>query len=152
MKNGLEVKNILFGELRQISAEEFRDSTGLDWTWDGLMDGIDVRLVLANSSEETKKTFLYTVSRADIPTATQWSWGSEIEVKPDEEKEISYAVTMPGIPSSDYRDYTGPLRYAVEVTVSDPTQGKALERKLKYYLDFVKVIVEIVCKIRYNKA
>lgn len=134
MKNGLEVKNIIFGEQRQISAKEYRDSSGSDVTWDGLVDGTDVRIVLANSSEEAKKAFIYVVSRPDMLTAGQWSWGNEVEIRAGEENEIDYAVPMPaGIASSDYRDYTGPLRYVVEVTVSDSAKSEVLLKKAKYY-------------------
>ncbi len=134
MKNGLEVKNIVFGELRKISAEEYRDSSGTDVTWDGLVDGIDVKLILANSSEEAKKASIYIVSRPDMLIAGQWSWGNEVKVKSGGKDEIGYVVPMPaGVASSDYRDYTGPLRYIVEVRISDSAKGEVLLRKAKYY-------------------
>ena len=133
MKNGLEVKNILFGELRKISSEEFSDSIGIDITWDEPVDGADVKLILANDSEETKKAYIHVVSKPDIPTEMQTSWGNEVEVKPKEEKEINYVVPMYGTTSSDYRDYTGPLRYAVQVRVSESGQDEVLEKKVKYY-------------------
>ena len=134
MKNGLEVKNIVFGELRKISAEEYRDSSGTDVTWDGLVDGTDVKLILANSSEEAKKASIYVVSRPDMLIAGQWSWGNEVKVKSGGEDEISYVVPMlAGIASSDYRDYTGPLRYVVEVRISDSAKSEVLLRKAKYY-------------------
>ncbi|GEM_PF-2053392 len=135
MKGGLEVKSIQFGELRQVSSKEFRDSTGLDWSWDGLRDGVDVRLILTNSSEEARIALVHVISRPDIPTTAQLSWGNDMEIKPGEEKEINYVVPMPGIPSSDYRDYTGPLRYVVEVTVSESSREEILLKlkKARYY-------------------
>ena len=133
MKKGLEVKNIVFGELRKISSKEFSASIGIDITWDELVDGADVKLILANNSEEIKKPYIYIVSKPDIPTEMQTSWGSDVEIKPSEEKEINHVVPMYGAPSSDYRDYTGPLRYTVVVRVSDSAQGEVLEKKVKYY-------------------
>lgn len=135
MKDGLEVKSILFGELRQVSSKEFRDSTGLDWSWDSLRDGTDVKLILTNSSEKARIALIHVISRPDIPTTAQLSWGDDIEIKPGEEKEINYVVPMPGIPSSDYRDYTGPLRYMVEVTVFESSREEILLKlkKAKYY-------------------
>jgi hypothetical protein len=133
MKNGLEVKNIIFGEMRKISSKEFRKSIGIDITWDELVDGAGIKLILANSSEETKKPYIYIVSKPDIPTEMQTSFGTDMEVKPREEKEINYVVPMYGITSSDYRNYTGPLRYVVTVRVSESVQGEVLEKKVKYY-------------------
>jgi len=131
---GLEVKNILFGELKQISSEEFRDSTGMNMPWDGLVDSADVKLILSNNSKETKKAYIHVIARPDmLPTVSQFTNRTDVEVKPGEEKEVSYIAPMFGIPSSDYKDYAGPWRCAVEVTVSDSTKGKAPLKKVKYY-------------------
>jgi len=134
MKNGLEVKSVDFGELKGISDQEFRDSTGLTSVWDGFVDGASVKLVLANNSEELKKAYIYTVSIADIPSSPEWSWGREVEIKPGDQEEVSYLVPMHVISSSDYRDYTGPLRYAVEVSVSEVDKwNEIILKRIKYY-------------------
>jgi len=134
MKKGLEVKNIVFRELRRISSEEFYDSVGMNIPWDGFMDGADVKLVLANSSKETKKPYIHIVARPDILT-TEFQSGlqTDVDVKPGEEKEAIYVVPIIAISSSDYRDYTGPWRCAMEVTVYDSYQGEVLFKKVKYY-------------------
>jgi len=144
MSKGLEVKKIIFGELRKISSKEFRDSTGMNMPWDGLVDSADIKLILANSSEETKKAYIYIIARPDIlPTSSQFTSRTDVEVKPGEEREVNYVVPMFGIPSSDYRDYTGPWRCAVDVTVSNsPKVPRWTLNKVKYYDIPAKVEVD----------
>jgi len=142
MKDGLEVRDIIFGGLRKISLKELVESSGLDlkWEdlkldmkWEGFMDGTDVKLILFNKSKETKQVSIYNISRADISEGALWSWNNVFEVKPNEEKVFEYPIPMPRISSFDYRDYTGPLRYAIAITISDPTQNKTISRRVKYY-------------------
>ena len=143
MKKGLEVKNIIFGELKQVSSKEFSDSIGMNLPWDGLMDGADVKLLLANNSKETKKVYIDVTSRPDILQAELLSgFHTDVDVKPGEEEEVSYIAPMFCISSSDYRHYTGPWRCAVEVTMSGRLQGKVLFKKVKYYDIPAKVEVD----------
>ncbi len=144
MKKGLEVKKIVFGELRQVGSQEFSDCLGMNLPWDGLMDGTDVKLLLANNSKETKKAYIDAISRPDILQAElQSGFHTDVDVKPGEEKEVIYIVPMFSISSSDYRDYTGPWRCIVTITVFDQQlQGKVLLKKVKYYDIPAKVEVD----------
>jgi len=135
MKKGLEVKNIVFGKLRQISSTEFSGNI----PWDESADGADVKLLLTNSSKEKKSAYIYIISKPDMLTteldSTTFSttFSNSVEVKPGEEKEVSYPAFMFSLSSSDYKDYTGPWRCAVTVTVSDWPQNEVLLKKVKYY-------------------
>ena len=138
MKDGLEVRDVIFGGLRKISLKELVESSGLslkgeDLKLESFMDSTDVKLILFNKSKETKQVSIYNVSRVDVPDGVVWSWNEVLEVKPDEEKVFEYPIPMPRIPSFDYRDYTGPLRYAIMMTISDPTQNETISCRVKYY-------------------
>jgi hypothetical protein len=133
MKNELEVRDVIFGGLRKISSKELSESAGLDLKWEGSIDGTDVKLILFNESKEIKQVSIYNVSRADISEGTLWSWKNVFELNPDEERVFEYLIPIPGVSSFDYRDYTGPLRYAVEITISDPTQNRTISHEVKYY-------------------
>jgi len=150
MSDWLEVKDIDFGGLRGISSQEFNNAAGLDWAWDGLMDGAEVKLTLTNSSAEVKEIYIYTVSMADIPEGSQWSWNMDLELEPGEEKEVHYLVPMPGISAADFRDYTGPLRYVVTLRICESVQHERLFRWAKYYDIPAKVSADELGMERFN--
>lgn len=148
MKNGLEVKSIDFGELRELSLEELRDS--MKGRYHEPVDGASIKLVLANNSGQLKKAFIYTVAMADIPESSQCSWGQGVDVNPGEQEELNYIAPMIGVSSSDFMNYTGPLRYVVEVRVSESGADHHLFKQVNYYDIPAKVAPDELAKKRFD--
>ena len=137
-RSDIMVKSCEFSGLKKVDPKDNPFGLRPEQLGDKPYNAVDITLVIVNRSQDEKQINLYTISKPDVPNSAQTSWGQNYTIGAQEEKTIKYTIPMFGMSASDYKDYTGPIRYLVRILGSEgPVPDEKGERrffeKTKYF-------------------